>query len=478
VIDHDLQHDHALLIITFEHGYVERDVLPRIPLRRAKEVVHLSLDPDNPTAWNVVSPEDGESPETVGLELGHAMRMARNEPSIGGRSDAIERNLCRAIVHYPFASLLSIRPFLEDKAFREEVLKYGADEECRAFWQRIFPKFPPSAILPLLVRVDQFINSRQIRKALCSPRSSFSLERSLNRGITIIELAGVDPDGGRLAASLILARVQAVLMRRERLPESERPFLSIVLDEFHLLATPGSEYVFRQLLSRLRRMNGAILLLSQHADQIPLPIRDEIFGNVGSLLSFAVGSKSATALAREMTVVSPETGAITPLRPELLVALPVGSGYARIGTGALAMPIKFRPPLERRPIEDGARVKAIAWQVNGRRDDAAVVPVRSTVPGIEGLGAGTRSDAGTALTAIERKFLGAVILKPGQPSAEYAKALGLNGTKAAKIRKTLVGLGLIREHTVARKAQGKPALLLELTDEVPNALGHTEGRNE
>jgi hypothetical protein len=473
VIDYDIQNNHSVLIVTQEHGYIERDVLPRIPLRRAQEVVYLSLHPDNPTSWNAIAPEEGESPDTVGLELGHAIRMARNEPSIGGRSDAIERNLYRALVHYPSATLLSIRPFLEDKAFRENVLKHGADEECRAFWQRTFPRFPPSAILPLLVRVDQFTSSPQIRKALCASRSSFSLSRSVNSGITGIEFAGTDPDSFRIAVSMLLARVQSLLMRRDRLPESERPFLSIVLDEFHLLATPGSEYVFRQLLSRSRRMNAAILLLTQHAEQIPLPIRDEIFGNVGTLISFAVGAKTAAALSRELTVASPENGAVVPIRPELLVSSQIGSGYARIGPGALTIPVKFKPPLERRPIEDGERVKEIAWRVNGRKRDLPVELSLSSEAASHSSSPAIPNRKSANLADAELKFLRAVIQHPGQPSAEYSRKLGLNGTKAAGIRKTLVELRLLREHSVARKAQGKPALILEPLDAARALLGAT-----
>jgi hypothetical protein len=472
----DFENDRNVVIIGQEHSYIHEEILPRIPLRRAHEVIHLSLDPENPTAWNVVSPEEGDSLDVCGLELGHAFRMAMNEPSVGGRTDAITRNLFTALVHYPSASLLSIRPFLEDKSFRSEVLSHGVDSECRAFWLSTYPKFPAGASLPLLVRADQFTSSSQIRRALCATRSTFSLAHALDRGIVLVDFSGLDPDGYRLAASLFLARVQVALMRRDRLPEAERRFVSIVLDEVHLLTTPGSgsEYIFRNLLSRSRRMNAGLLLLTQHSAQLA-SIRDEVFGNVGTIVSFAVGAKDAATIGRELTVASPENGKLVPLRPESLVSLPIGSGYARIGTGALAIPVKFLPPLERRPVEDGERVKAISWQTFGRKDDSPDISPQAGIPAGAGSERRTGSGSRTALTEAETRFLKAVVRNPGQPSADYARALGLNGSKAAKIRKALVERCLLREHTVARKAQGKPALLLEPLDAALKTLAAMEG---
>lgn len=460
IVDSDLASGRNLVVISGERSAFRDDLLPRIPRDRASEVVYLTADPDCPVSLAFLQPEDGESADECAAEIYHAFRQATAESTIGGRSDAIARNTFRALATYPGATFDTIRPFLTDRTFRAKVLAKTTDARCKEFWQ-LFERFPKGAELPFLARIDQIVGS-SARSILCRPRSSFSVSRTLDRGILLVDLSALDPDSFRLTAQLFLARVQLALMKRDRLAEGSRPFVSIVLDEFHLLAGEGSEYTFRQLLSRSRRMNAGLLLLTQHPGQLPLTVRDEILGNCSTVISFAVGAKDAHAIAREFTVLDPETGKLRSLSPEALVALPIGSGYARIGTGALALRVKFNPPIAPRLVEDGEEIKRISWQTFGHGDDGfpAAPDDRSSEEDSPAQVAG-ESDP---LTDLERRFLAAVVDAPALPSGHYGRLLGLNGTRGARIRKSLIAKGYLREHRLARRPQGKPAVILEPTD--------------
>jgi hypothetical protein len=53
-------------------------------------------------------------------------------------------------------------------------------------------------------------------------------------------------------------------------------------------------------LSEGRKYGLAITVANQYLTQLPHHIREAIFGNVGSLISFRVGTQDALALYREI----------------------------------------------------------------------------------------------------------------------------------------------------------------------------------
>ena len=65
------------------------------------------------------------------------------------------------------------------------------------------------------------------------------------------------------------------------------------------------------------------------------------------------------------------------------------------------------------------------------------------------------------LDDLELQYLRLVIEDPGKPSSAYAKAAGVNGQRAAKIRAKLVDQGFIREHSVATNARGRTSIVIE-----------------
>lgn len=84
---------------------------------------------------------------------------------------------------------------------------------------------------------------------------------------------------------------------------------------------------------------------------------------------------------------------------------------------------------------------------------------------------GVRPDEGSELSEEGRRYLRLVVEQPGQKARFYAKNLGMNGSRSAKVRRRLVELGLVREHRLATAARGRPALILEPLDGAQEALG-------
>src|SRR5208283_1102821 len=84
-------------------------------------------------------------------------------------------------------------------------------------------------------------------------------------------------------------------MRRANQPEYERRHFYLFIDEFQNFTTDS----FAAMLAEARKYRLCLTLSHQYVDQIPLPIQQAVFGNVGTLFSFRVGNTDAEVLQKE-----------------------------------------------------------------------------------------------------------------------------------------------------------------------------------
>jgi hypothetical protein len=102
-------------------------------------------------------------------------------------------------------------------------------------------------------------------------------------------------DKANLLGSLLVTQFQLAAMARATQPEVERRDFYLFIDEFQNFTTDA----FAALLAEARKYRLCLTLSHQYIDQLPLPIRQAVFGNLGTLVAFKVGSADAEVLARE-----------------------------------------------------------------------------------------------------------------------------------------------------------------------------------
>ncbi|MBP7146454.1 MAG: hypothetical protein KBD01_02835 [Acidobacteria bacterium] len=374
VLAHDLGHT-SVVVIGAERDAFRRLVLPFVPPARAKDTVYWALgDEACPVGLNACDVPAGASPARYAGDLYHIWKQGSEEDSIGGRSDAIVWNTLAVLVAAPGTSFLSIRPILEDASFRAGLLEHVTDSEVRNYWTSSFPRLPASAIQPFLNRVTRIL-SPAIRRAFCAEQNTFSLRGVLDSGVLLVDTSGLPPDERRLAAQLVLAMIQLCIEQRDEIDEGARPRTHLFIDEFSTLAGT-SEHTWRELFSRSRRMGLGLFLTLQHTAALPTAIRAELLTNSSTLIALPLGAKDAALLNREFLVPS-TTGGTAAIPSARLIDSGVGSGYLRTAPGAVAMPVRFHPPLAERPIADGERIKSVSWKTHGasRPPEAGPPPV-------------------------------------------------------------------------------------------------------
>jgi hypothetical protein len=114
------------------------------------------------------------------------------------------------------------------------VLESVEDVDIRYFWETIFPRFPASAIDPVLTRLSAFLDNPLVRNIVSQPnlvdfhailREGKVLLCNLSKGI-------VGEEAAVLLGSFILARLQLATMARAEIPPEERRLFVILVDEF------------------------------------------------------------------------------------------------------------------------------------------------------------------------------------------------------------------------------------------------------
>ena len=96
-------------------------------------------------------------------------------------------------------------------------------------------------------------------------------------------------------ASLLVTSFELAAMERVDNPESKRQDFFLYIDEFHNFATDS----FATILSEARKYRLNLTLSHQYLDQLRDSVRDAVFGNAGTVVSFRVGARDAKILATE-----------------------------------------------------------------------------------------------------------------------------------------------------------------------------------
>src|SRR5207247_1925989 len=105
----------------------------------------------------------------------------------------------------------------------------------------------------------------------------------------------IGEDKANLLGSLLTTQFQLAAMERSNIPEDERQDFYLFIDEFQNFSTDA----FASILSEARKYRLCLILSHQYIDQLSLPVRQAVFGNVGTLIAFRIGHTDAEVMEKE-----------------------------------------------------------------------------------------------------------------------------------------------------------------------------------
>jgi CxxC-x17-CxxC domain-containing protein len=297
----DIRNGHGVAYVD-PHGDTAEKLIKMIPSNRINDVVYFNpADQDFPIAFNVMEKVDSKYRPLVASGLVGVFKKIWAD-SWGPRLEYILRNAILALLEYPGATLLGVMRILVDKSYRDRVVAKVTDPVVKSFWVDEYTKWNDrvlqEVVSPIQNKVGQFLSSALIRNIVGQTKSSFDIRDIMdNRKILILNLSKgrIGEDNSALIGAMMITKIQLAAMGRVDTPEEERKDFYLYVDEFQNFATES----FANILSEARKYRLNLILANQYITQIDEIVRDSIFGNAGTLVSFRVGAVDAEYLEKE-----------------------------------------------------------------------------------------------------------------------------------------------------------------------------------
>ena len=298
----DIFHNQGYAIID-PHGDFAINNMKFIPGSRLNDVVYFNpADTAYPLGFNPLEVTNLNQKTNISSEVIGVLKRMFGE-SWGPRLEYILRYTILALLDRPETTMLDITRMLTDKNFRKETLGYCRDTVVLQFWNVEFAswndKFVAEAVAPVLNKVGAFTANPIIRNIIGQPKSTFNIRQIMDEGkILIVNLSKglIGEDNAAILGSFLVTKIQLAAMSRSDIPDirDRRPFY-LYVDEFQNFATDS----FATILSEARKYGLNLTVANQYISQMNETVRDAVFGNVGTMISFRVSADDAPILAKQ-----------------------------------------------------------------------------------------------------------------------------------------------------------------------------------
>ena len=299
----DIQTGRGLAFVD-PHGDPVEDLLDYIPEERIKDVIYFNpADADYPIGFNVMETEP--DPERRALVAAGVMSVFKKiwVDVWSARMEYILTYTILALLEAPDSTLLGINRMLSDKDYRRYILNYVTDPVVRSFWTQEFAKytdrFTAEATPAIQNKIGQFVSSAVVRHIVGQTKSAMDMRQIMDQGkilLVNISKGRIGEDASRLLGGLIITKLQLAAMSRVDISEDQRRDFILIVDEFQNFATAS----FANILSEARKYRLSLVIAHQYVAQMEEPVRDAVFGNVGTIVTFRVGAEDAELLEKEL----------------------------------------------------------------------------------------------------------------------------------------------------------------------------------
>lgn len=325
------------------HGETVEELLDLIPPERVDDVIYFNpTDTQYPIGFNLLELKDKSQRDLIADGVVEVFKKQFGT-SWGPRLQYILTNAVATALEAQGTTLLSVTRLLMDSNYRKFVLKQVNDPILIKFWDEEYaqmaqnPRLLAESISPIQNKVGRFISSAVTRNIIGQVKSTIDLREIMdNRKILLVNLAQgkLGEETASLLGGMIITRLQSTALERVDVPQDERNDFFLFVDEFQNFATDS----FAKILSEARKFRLNLCMTNQYIDQLPLTVRQAIFGNVGTLGSFVVSQSDASILEKEFAPT---------VNSEDLVSLDAHSMYIKLcidGMTSTTFSAKSLPP--------------------------------------------------------------------------------------------------------------------------------------
>lgn len=292
------------------HGDAVEDLLQFIPPERAEDVIYFDpADTERPVGLNMLEAKTEEQKHFVAssiINLMYKLYDPHKTGIIGPRFEHAIRNAMLTVMVEPGSTFIEVVRVLTDAKFVQELLPKLTDHVIKRYWTDQIAQtsdFHKSEVLDYIVsKFGRFVTDKMMRNIIGQSQSGFNFRDVMdNQKILLINLAKgrIGEENSSFLGLLLVPRILMAAMSRQDMPMADRKDFFLYVDEFQNFATQD----FAQILSEARKYRLNLVVANQFVGQIDEEVKNAIFGNVGTLVSFRVGVQDANFLQHEFAPV-------------------------------------------------------------------------------------------------------------------------------------------------------------------------------
>lgn len=292
------------------HGDALQDIMKLIPPERAEDVIYFNpADTQRPMGLNLLEAHSEDQMHFVATAVINMMYKLFDPYKtgiVGPRFEHAVRNAMLTAMADPGATFVEVMRILTDSKFVQELLPKVTDPIVRRYWTDQIAQtsdFHKSEVLDYITsKFGRFVTNRSIRDIIGQSKSSFDFRQIMDEGkILLINLAKgeLGEENSNFLGLILVPRILMAAMSRANVPVEQRRDFYLYVDEFQNFATPD----FAVILSEARKYRLGLCVANQFIGQVEEEVKNAVFGNVGTIVSFRVGVTDANYLQHEFAPV-------------------------------------------------------------------------------------------------------------------------------------------------------------------------------
>ena len=289
------------------HGDTAEKILAMVPKERTEDVIYFSpADMEYPMGLNLFefnNPDQKDFLIQETLNMLYKLYDPQHQGIMGPRYEHLFRNAALTVMADPAGgTFVDIPKLFRDPKFVEQKLQYVKDMNVLDFWRKEMPQSQRSndfgeVVSWFVSKFGAFLSNEMMRNIIGQTKSAFDLRDVMdNRKILLVNLSKgrVGDLNSKLLGMIFVMKFQAAAMSRASIPESERKDFALYVDEFQNFSTDS----FATIMSEARKYHLNLIVANQFTTQLTPEIRDAVFGNMGTIVSFRIGQPDVEAITK------------------------------------------------------------------------------------------------------------------------------------------------------------------------------------
>lgn len=311
----DVRNGEGLCVID-PHGDLIQDILDHTPKERAEDIILFEpFDTERPVGLNMLEVDNEEQKDFAVQEMISIFYKLVTDPAMLG--PMFEHNMRNAMLtlmadeQHP-GTITDIPRIFTDTQFQKYKISKLNDPVVRAFWEKEMAKtsdYHKSEMLGYLIsKVGRFVENSMMRNIVGQPKSGFNFRKIMDEGKVLLVNLSKGRTGeinAKLIGLILVSKIQMAALSRADIPESQRKDFYLYVDEFQNFITDA----FSSILSEARKYKLNLIIAHQYLAQLQgsagaqgagaQDLRDAVFGNAGTFITFRTGAEDAEFLAKE-----------------------------------------------------------------------------------------------------------------------------------------------------------------------------------